>query len=147
MVSEHERSAFDLTSGPLLRLQAIKLAEQQHVLLLNVHHIVFDAWSSTILFKEWFELYEAYKHQLVPSLPVLPIQYTDFAAWQQHYLQGDRLQRQLTYWQQQLGDAPTLLKLPLDYHSPCCPTKSGATGDIAAFQNISRFFETTRLAA
>jgi amino acid adenylation domain-containing protein/thioester reductase-like protein len=125
LVSEHERSVFDLTSGPLLRLQAIKLAEQQHVLLLNVHHIVFDAWSSTILFKEWFELYEAYKHQLVPSLPVLPIQYTDFAAWQQHYLQGDRLQRQLTYWQQQLGDAPTLLKLPLDYPRPAVQQNQG----------------------
>jgi amino acid adenylation domain-containing protein len=126
LVVEHRQTPFDLATGPLLRLQVIKKTAQQHVLLLTVHHIIFDHWSVTILLKEWRELYQAYQHQIIPALPTLPVQYTDYAAWQRAYLQSEERQRQLSYWQQQLAHTPELLRLPLDHPRPPAPKQQGA---------------------
>ena len=105
---------FDLSNGPLLRAVLFHLSGTEYVLYLNLHHIACDGWSFTIFYQELGQLYAAYTGSNSPNLPELPIQYSDFAAWQRHWLQGEVLGRQLTYWRQQLQAAPTLLDLPTD---------------------------------
>ncbi|MEM8604799.1 MAG: amino acid adenylation domain-containing protein, partial [Cyanobacteria bacterium P01_H01_bin.121] len=103
---------FDLDQPPLLRLRLIKLGDRDHVVLLTLHHIVADAWSMGILVRELAMVYAAQQAQQTPAFKPLPIQYLDYAAWQQQRLRSADLTQQLDYWQQQLADAPHLLPLP-----------------------------------
>src|SRR5205085_11432965 len=105
LTSHEAQRPFDLTRGPLLRAQVLRLGPQEHVLLLTVHHIVSDGWSMQVLFQELSALYAAYAAGLPSPLPELPIQYADFALWQRQWLQGEELEDQLAYWQEQLADA------------------------------------------
>jgi len=103
---------FDLTNGPLLRTLLLKLSDEDHVLLLTMHHIVSDAWSMGLLARELTTIYEAHATGSPWQLPELPIQYVDFAHWQRQWLTGDVLEEQLAYWRKQLsGELPTL-RLP-----------------------------------
>src|ERR1051325_2446491 len=111
---EEARRLFDLTKGPLLRANLLRLRETEHVLLLTIHHIVSDAWSMGVFVRELAVLYEAYTAGRPSPLQELSIQYADFAAWQRSWLQGERLEEQLSYWRTQLADAPPLLELPTD---------------------------------
>ena len=96
-----------------------------------MHHIVSDGWSMGVFVQELTQLYNAYcQNQPLPLTP-LPIQYSDFAIWQRQWLQGDVLQNQITYWEQQLKDAPTLLSLPTDRPRPAVQTLVGATHEFA----------------
>lgn len=79
---------FDLTTGPLLRVNLLVLGEQEYVLLFTLHHIVFDGWSAAILFEEFASLYQAFLAGNPSPLSPLPIQYADFAYWQRQWLQG-----------------------------------------------------------
>ncbi|WP_231680265.1 condensation domain-containing protein, partial [Ralstonia pseudosolanacearum] len=108
------RAPFDLEQGPLIRGRLVKLGEQEHVLLITMHHIVSDGWSQGVLARELGMLYEAYRSGGEDPLPALPIQYADYAVWQRRWLEGGELQRQGTYWEQALAGAPTLLSLPTD---------------------------------
>src|SRR5262249_17945653 len=100
---------FDLGRGPLLRIKLLQLADQEHVLLVTMHHIVSDAWSMGITVREFRQLYEAHcQGKQDAGLPELAIQYADFAAWQRQWLQGEVLEEQLGYWRMQLADAPVL---------------------------------------
>ncbi|WP_164021357.1 non-ribosomal peptide synthetase, partial [Pyxidicoccus trucidator] len=110
--------AFDLTRGPLLRASLLRLAEQQHVLLLNMHHVVSDGWSMGVLVSEIGALYQAFSAGRPSSLPELPVQYADFAVWQRSWLHGDTLDRQVSWWKQQLSGAPHALELPTDFPRP-----------------------------
>jgi amino acid adenylation domain-containing protein len=118
---------FDLSSGPLLRASVVRLTDQEHVLLCTMHHIISDGWSMGILIRELTTLYEAYSTGQQSPLPELEIQYADFAHWQRAWLQGEVLERQLTYWKKQLAGAPAVLELPADYSRPAVQTYSGAT--------------------
>jgi len=118
--------AFDLASEPLLRATLLVLSQTKHVFLLCMHHVVSDAWSINVLIQELAALYNAYSQGQFPSLAPLPIQYADFAIWQRDWLQGDVLQSQLIYWQQQLANAPALLSLPTDRTRPAVQTFAGA---------------------
>lgn len=109
---------FDLAQGPLLRATVLQLSDHQHVLLFNVHHIVFDAWSMELFVAELARLYPDFARGALPTLPALTLQYADYALWQQQWLTGDRLAQQLNYWRQQLANAPTVLPLPTDYPRP-----------------------------
>lgn len=111
----HEvRQPFDLTEAPLLRHFLIRLQEDEHVLLLVLHHIISDGWSTAILADEIGSLYEALVHGQPPTLPALPLQYADFAHWQRKCLQGEGLESHLAYWTNQLaGDLP-MLDVPTD---------------------------------
>ncbi|GCL35048.1 amino acid adenylation domain-containing protein [Sphaerospermopsis reniformis] len=109
---------FDLSKAPLLRVKLLQLADQSHLLLLVIHHIVCDGWSMDIFRKELFSLYTAFCNGESSSLPALSLQYADFAHWQRSYLQGETLNKQLNYWQQQLAEVPPLLELPTDYPRP-----------------------------
>jgi hypothetical protein len=100
---------FDLNHSPLLRVMLLRLHETNHVLLLTMHHIVSDGWSMGVLIQELAALYTAFKDGKPSPLPDLPIQYADFAAWQKQWLKGEVLERQLSYWKQQLAGANTLL--------------------------------------
>ncbi len=105
---------FDLRWVPLLRTVVLRLEPATHALLLNMHHIVSDGWSLGIFYQELLALYEATARDEPSRLPPLPIQYIDFALWQREFLEGEVLDGQLAYWEQQLRGAPALLELPLD---------------------------------
>ncbi|XHX79764.1 MAG: amino acid adenylation domain-containing protein [Stenomitos frigidus ULC029] len=113
LLTEAMQRSFDLSKGPLLQLMLIQLSETEHVLLLNFHHIVFDEWSSGVFIRELGALYTAFKQGQSSPLSDLPIQYADFAHWQREWLQGDILETQLAYWQQQLKQV-AVLDLPTD---------------------------------
>jgi amino acid adenylation domain-containing protein len=113
---------FDLVNDPLIRLSLLKLSELEHVLLLTLHHIVTDGWSMDVLLRELVTIYRSMteygqissSQPTSPILPMLPIQYADFAVWQRQWLQGEVLDQQLSYWQQQLQDL-SVLQLPTDF--------------------------------
>ncbi|MEB3357183.1 MAG: amino acid adenylation domain-containing protein [Synechococcales bacterium] len=113
---------FDLSRAPLLRLQVLRLATQEHVVLLSLHHIIADGWSVGILVQELAQVYGALCAGRPLDLPPLPIQYVDYAAWQQQQV----YQSHLDYWKQQLQGAPPLLELPTDYPRPAEQSLAGA---------------------
>ena len=117
---------FDLKKGPLFRANLIRLAAEEHVLVLAMHHIVSDGWSMRVLVREITAFYGAYTSGTMPDLLPLPVQYADFAVWQRNWLQGDLLAKQLEYWKQQLGSAPAVLELPADRSRPAVQTYNGA---------------------
>ena len=105
---------FDLSSSGLIQASVLQLTETEHVLLLTIHHMVWDSPSEGLFVKELAAFYTAYCNDLQRELPPLPIQYPDFAVWQRQRLQGDLLESQLAYWKQKLEGAPALLELPTD---------------------------------
>ena len=109
---------FDLSTDLLLRAQLLRLGDNEHLFLLTLHHIAADGWSMGVLLRELAALYDAAIEGRPDPLPALPLQYADYAHWQQHWLQGERLERQVGYWQQQLADLPLLHNLPLDFPRP-----------------------------
>ncbi|AZC32355.1 Non-ribosomal peptide synthetase [Pseudomonas chlororaphis subsp. piscium] len=122
---------FDLGSGPLLRVKLLKLAAEEHVLLLTLHHIVSDGWSMNVLIDEFIRFYDAHERQEAPQLPALPIQYSDYALWQRRWLEAGEQARQLEYWQAQLGDEHPVLELPTDHPRPALPSYRGTRYDFA----------------
>ncbi|RYZ45161.1 MAG: amino acid adenylation domain-containing protein, partial [Myxococcaceae bacterium] len=100
--------------------------EQEHVVVLNMHHIVSDGWSMGILVREAGLLYAAFSQRQPSPLPELPVQYGDYAAWQRQWLQGEELERQLSFWRQQLAGAAPALELPTDRPRPAEQTFHGA---------------------
>ena len=103
LAAEAERP-FDLSTEQLFRGTLLRLSENEHIVLLSMHHIVGDQWSIGILVREVSALYASYKKQEPLQLPELTIQYVDYAAWQREWLQNGALDQQLGYWRKQLGD-------------------------------------------
>ncbi|NVJ07525.1 non-ribosomal peptide synthase/polyketide synthase, partial [Myxococcus sp. AM001] len=126
IAQEASQRPFDLESGPLLRLALLALSEQDHVLVLVMHHIVSDGWSMGLLVRELTELYAAFSQGQPSRLPELPLQYADYAVWQREWLQGDVLDAQLGYWRKQLAGAPVALELPTDRPRPAVQSLEGA---------------------
>ncbi|RKH77400.1 amino acid adenylation domain-containing protein, partial [Corallococcus sp. AB045] len=127
-LAAHEaRRSFHLVHGPLLRTALLRLAEETHVLLVTMHHIVSDGWSMGVLVKELATSYAAFSAGREPSFAPLPVQYSDFALWQRQWLQGKTLESQLGYWKQQLAGAPAALELPTDRPRPAVQSRRGAT--------------------
>ena len=126
IATSHARQVFDLSTGPLFQVTLLLLAEQQHVLLINMHHIISDGWSVDILLREWHQLYSAICQDEMAQLPPLPICYTDYAAWQYAWLQDETWQQQKAYWRQHLADAPERLELPTDFPRPAVQSYRGA---------------------
>ncbi len=106
------RRPFDLALGPLVRAALLRRGPAEHVLLVNMHHIVSDGWSLGVLLGEVAALYPAFAAGLPSPLPPLAVQYPDYSSWQRNLLQGDLLERQLAYWKEQLAGAPEALDLP-----------------------------------
>lgn len=138
-ILEEVQQPFDLSQLPLLRAKLLHLREDEYMLLLTSHHIISDGWSVGVLIQELATLYEAFsgekrfsREEATPTpLPELPIQYADFADWQRKCLQGDVLETQLGYWQQQLGGILPTLQLPTDRPRPVIQTFQGAKQSLA----------------
>jgi microcystin synthetase protein McyA len=135
--AEEAQQPFDLNNGCLLRVKLLRLSEQEHVLFLTVHHIASDAWSIDILVREFATLYQAFCDEQPTPLAELPIQYVDFAAWQRQWLQGERLESQISYWRKQLEGVPKLLELPTDFPRPPVQSFRGATYGFELPQQLS----------
>lgn len=124
---EEAQRSFDLMAGPLLRATLLRLAEDEHVLLLTLHHIVSDGWSMGVLVRELSEAYVAGLLGRDAALPELPIQYPDYAEWQQEWLQDAAVTAQFDYWKQQLAGQLPILQLPTDRPRPAVQSYRGAT--------------------
>ncbi|WP_038436646.1 non-ribosomal peptide synthetase [Pseudomonas brassicacearum] len=119
---------FDLRQGPLIRGRLLRLADDEHILLITQHHIISDGWSVGVLVREFAALYRAFSQQQPDPLPALSIQYADYAAWQRQVLDSERLNHQADFWREHLGGAPSLLALPTDRPRPA--TQSYRGGDV-----------------
>ncbi len=117
---QEAKAPFDLTRGPLWRAMLIKCAAQQHIFVVNLHHAITDAWSTHLLWNELRALYEG------RTLAPLPIQYGDFAVWQQEWFDSGVLRDQLAFWKKQLAGMPGLLELPTDRPRPALTSSAGA---------------------
>ena len=117
---------YDLGKPPLLRAALLKLTSDEHVLLLNFHHIVADGSSLTIFYRELGRFYDAAREAKKLSLLALPVQYADFAAWQQEWLSSDGFRLQLAYWKRQLAELPAPVELPTDFARPTYVSRPGA---------------------
>ncbi|MBS1241746.1 MAG: amino acid adenylation domain protein, partial [Gemmatimonadetes bacterium] len=127
LASDEAVRPFHLVRGSLFRVTLLKLDAEDHVLLITVHHIVSDGWSTRVLYRELEALYAAFASGRPSPLPELPIQYGDFAVWQRRWLQGDTLEAQLAYWKRQLDGMPPVLELPADHPRPAIQTHRGAS--------------------
>ncbi|HYM75979.1 MAG TPA: amino acid adenylation domain-containing protein, partial [Candidatus Dormibacteraeota bacterium] len=126
LVAEEASAKFDLEKGPLIRGRLIRLGEQEHALLISMHHIVSDGWSLGVMFKELSELYGAYVRGQEDGLPELAVQYADYAVWQRKWMEGEVLQEQAEYWRRNLAGAPEVLELPADHARPVRQKLAGA---------------------
>ncbi|WP_370644037.1 amino acid adenylation domain-containing protein [Myxococcus sp. RHSTA-1-4] len=126
-VDEEARRPFDLERGPVFRCTLLRLDEQEHLLLLTLHHIIADGWSLSVLVREVAALYEAFCSGRPSPLPALPVQYADYARWQREWLSGPVLERQTAYWKERLTGAPPFLELPTDHPRPPVQTFRGTT--------------------
>ena len=124
---EEVQRPFELERGPLLRVGLLRLGEQEYLMLLTMHHIVSDGWSMEVLVRETVAFYQSRVTGTPVSLPPLPAQYADFAAWQRQWLTGDVLRTQLDYWKKQLAGSLPVLELPTDRPRPATLSPRGAT--------------------
>ncbi|HEY0077792.1 MAG TPA: condensation domain-containing protein, partial [Pyrinomonadaceae bacterium] len=133
---EVSQQPFNLSEGALLRGLLVKLSDEEHVLLLTMHHIVSDGWSISIFIREVAVLYEAFSQGKESPLEELPIQYADYAVWQREWLCGEVLDEQLAYWREQLGGELPVLQLPLDKPRPAVQKFSGAALSIEIPESV-----------
>ncbi|MBC1194194.1 amino acid adenylation domain-containing protein [Microcystis aeruginosa BLCCF158] len=137
LIDSDAQYAFDLSKGPLFKAKLLQLNPEKNVLLLNMHHIISDGWSMGVFKNEWEKAYDAFNAGNTPNLAPLPIQYSDYAVWQRHWLIGEVLENQENYWKKQLKDAPKLLDLPTDYPRPAKPSYQGGREDFKLSQRLT----------
>ncbi|WP_338247660.1 amino acid adenylation domain-containing protein [Dictyobacter halimunensis] len=131
---------FDIEHELLIRSAIIRCAAEEYVLFVNVHHLAWDGWSTSVFLGELNALYTAYHKGLASPLAELAVQYGDFAVWQRNWLQGEVLERQLAYWQQQLASAPAL-DLPTDFTRPAVQSYRGARKKLVIPAELGRDLE------
>jgi amino acid adenylation domain-containing protein len=141
LATEEAQSTFDLAKGPLFRAKLLRLGEEDHVLLRNMHHIISDGWSLGVFHRELGILYNAFCSGKASPLPELPIQYSDFAVWQRQRFQGKVLESQLSYWKQKLAGL-SVLELPTDYRRPAVQTSHGAAVSVRLSRTVSESLKT-----
>lgn len=127
MLLEEARRTFSLSEGPLLRASLLRLTSDEHIILVNLHHIVTDGWSTAILIGEIVTRYEATIGGKPSPLPELPIQYADYAQWQRTWMKGAAFAAEMQYWRKQLGGRLPKLELPGDYPRPSAQDYSGSS--------------------
>ncbi len=127
---------FKLSEDHMMRGNLIRLDEEDHVLVLILHHIASDGWSVSVIVKEMIELYRSYEESHEADLMRLPVQYADFAIWQRNYLQGQVLEKKLDYWREKLkGVEP--LQLPIDFQRPAVQSMNGASAVFKIDKDLS----------
>jgi len=137
LLEREAATPFDLGELPLLRIKLLKLGDKQHILLLNIHHIISDSWSMGVLFWEVAQLYEAFASGEYSPLPELEIQYADYALWERRQLKAEALDRQLSYWRERLTNAAPRLELPLDRPRPQRQSFRGSREERLLSQDLS----------
>jgi amino acid adenylation domain-containing protein/FkbH-like protein len=135
---EEVRKPFDLARGPLLRAEVLRLGSEDHALLLTMHHVISDRWSLGVMASELASHYEAFATGRMAAAPSLPVQYSDYAAWQRSWLQGPALAKQADYWKRHLAGAPAVLELPTDRPRPAAMTNRGATLSLTLSRELLR---------
>jgi microcystin synthetase protein McyA len=118
LLAEEANAPFDLEAGPLIRGRLIRQSEDEHTLLITMHHIVSDGWSIGVFRNEVSKLYSAFRRGEEDPLPELAVQYADYAIWERQWLEGELLGQQGEYWKRALQGAPALLELPTDHPRP-----------------------------
>jgi hypothetical protein len=136
IIEREARYPFNLATDPMLRVSLVQLSEDEYIAMMTTHHIVLDGWSMSVLIREIAALYEMFAAGKEASLPELPIQYADFAVWQQNWLRGEALETQLSYWQKQLAGVPRLA-VPTDKPRPPIQTFSGTIETFTISSEIS----------
>ncbi|MFZ5638012.1 MAG: amino acid adenylation domain-containing protein [Pseudomonadota bacterium] len=126
LAREDARAPFDLVDGPVLRATLVRIADDDHLLLLSAHHIAVDGWSFGVVYDELTRLYRAFVAGQPSPLPELPIQYADYTLWQREALEGEGMTRQLDYWKSRFPDRPPVLELPGDRPRPAVRSQRGA---------------------
>src|SRR6185312_5352620 len=125
LITTYSQTPFDLSAGPMIRATLFKLSDTEHRLLMSLHHIVTDRWSFSLLWRELMILYDVFSKGLPSPLPELPIQFPDFALWQREWLEGEALEKRLSYWRKQLAGAAFILDVPTDRPRPVNQTFIG----------------------
>jgi amino acid adenylation domain-containing protein len=128
---QEAQGPFDLARGPLLRVSLLRLADEEHIALVTLHHIISDGWSTGVFIREVAALYEAYSAGKDSPLAEMGVQYADYAVWQREWLSGTVLEEQLGYWREQLGGELAVLDLPADRPRPPVQTFRGARQSFA----------------
>ncbi|PTX92716.1 MupA/Atu3671 family FMN-dependent luciferase-like monooxygenase [Opitutus sp. ER46] len=126
-VAEEARRPFNLAQDLMLRARLFRLGQSEHALTIVMHHVAADGWSMAILYRELGQAYEALAKGAAPQLPELPVQYGDFAQWQQEFLRGETLARLVNFWRETMAGAPAVLELPADHPRPPIQSHRGAT--------------------
>ncbi|HKG81332.1 MAG TPA: amino acid adenylation domain-containing protein, partial [Pyrinomonadaceae bacterium] len=121
----------------LMRVKLLRLSEQEHMLVLAMHHIISDGWSAGVFFKELSALYAAYAAGEESPLQELPVQYADYAVWQRDYLRGEVLNAQVEYWRERLTGAAPVLELPADRVRPVVQSYRGAAARFEVSREVS----------
>ncbi|HEX6864150.1 MAG TPA: amino acid adenylation domain-containing protein, partial [Thermoanaerobaculia bacterium] len=142
-MTEESRRPFSLEKGPLLRTTLLRLAPDEHVLVVTMHHIVSDGWSLPIFVRETAALYAEFAGGKPAALPALPIQYADYAHWQRQWLQGEVLEKELSHWRERLRGLPPLIELPTDRPRPAVRTWQGANRRAALEDGVSEGLRVT----
>ncbi len=124
LATEDAQQPFDIYQGPLFRMKLFKIKDDEHVFYINFHHIIADGWSVNIFIQDLAAVYDALLMNKPVSLKDMPIQYVDFAAWQRSFFNGEQMQKQLSYWKNQLAGVP-FLDLPTDRSRPSIHTPHG----------------------
>ncbi len=141
LVAEEVQRPFDLSRVPLVRARLFRIDEEDHILVLTLHHIISDGWSMGVLFRDLGTLYEAFAAGQPSPLEGLPIQYADYAVWQREGPQSEVLSKQLSYWKEQLAGAPAVVELPTDKPRPRVQNFRGARQFATLPKNLSQALE------
>jgi amino acid adenylation domain-containing protein len=140
---EDARRPFDLAAGPIARFRLLRVAPGEHLLVLALHHIAGDGWSTGVLLKELATSYASWQAGRAPSLPELPVQYADYAVWQAAQAAGEGFARQLEHWRTTLTGAPEVLDLPTDHPRPSVLSFAGDVGPVAIPAAVAARLEST----
>ncbi|WP_095974863.1 non-ribosomal peptide synthetase [Pseudomonas ogarae] len=136
-IEQQTQAPFDLLNDALLRVALLALGEQEHILVLTLHHIVSDGWSLQVMVDDLMSLYSAFTQGQPAQLPALAVQYADYAVWQRQWMAAGERDRQLGYWTEQLGGEQPLLELPTDHPRPAQQSMRGARLPIVLDRSLS----------
>src|SRR5262245_2927760 len=126
LMQEEVRKPFDLGKDLMMRARLIRTDVEEWILAVVIHHIASDVWSWRVICEELATIYQAHLSKQTPESPLLPMQYADFAVWQQQECSAKKLENQIRYWRQQLAEPPPVLNLPFDYPRPAVQSFKGA---------------------
>ncbi len=128
--------AFNLAAGPLFRASLIRLGDNAHVLLVVMHHIISDGWSKNLLVRDFIALYQSLSNEQPSPLAPLPVQYADYAYWEDQQAEGPVFKNQLSYWTRQLGGVLPVLELPADHPRPAARTYRGSRRTLSVPEDL-----------